>query len=75
MNHSQTGFEVGLWRTSSIGPKGGTKTVNDCAEVAPVAGGGAVIRNTKNRDGAMLMFTADEWSAFVAGVKAGEFDF
>ena len=26
------------------------------------------------KDGAALRFTADEWAAFVAGVKAGEFD-
>ncbi|GLZ50370.1 hypothetical protein Acsp06_65550 [Actinomycetospora sp. NBRC 106375] len=30
--------------------------------------------DTKSADGAPLRFTAEEWAAFVAGVKAGEFD-
>ncbi|MHC1563292.1 DUF397 domain-containing protein [Actinomycetospora sp. C-140] len=30
--------------------------------------------DTKAADGAPLRFTAEEWAAFVAGVKAGEFD-
>lgn len=32
------------------------------------------VRDSKNTLQAPLVFTADEWSAFVAGVKAGEFD-
>lgn len=31
------------------------------------------VRDSKN-PAAVLKFTADEWAAFVAGVKAGEFD-
>lgn len=30
--------------------------------------------DTKNGDAAGLRFTPAEWAAFVAGVKAGEFD-
>jgi predicted ThiF/HesA family dinucleotide-utilizing enzyme len=30
--------------------------------------------DTKSDDGPALRFTLDEWAAFVAGVKAGEFD-
>jgi len=33
------------------------------------------IRNSKNPDGPILAYTEDEWRAFVAGVRKGEFDF
>jgi hypothetical protein len=33
-----------------------------------------VVVDTKRPDGAGLRFTSEEWRAFVAGVKAGEFD-
>jgi len=32
------------------------------------------IRDSKDPDGTALHFTPEEWKAFVAGVKAGEFD-
>lgn len=32
------------------------------------------VRDTKDRNGSILTFTADEWSAFVEGAKDGEFD-
>jgi hypothetical protein len=34
-----------------------------------------LVRDSKNPDQAALSFTADEWTAFVAGVEAGEFRF
>jgi len=40
----------------------------NCAEVA------ILLRDSKNPDGPVLSFTPDEWRAFVAGVRAGEFD-
>jgi hypothetical protein len=32
------------------------------------------VSDSKDADGPVLVFTDDEWAAFVAGVKAGEFD-
>jgi hypothetical protein len=32
------------------------------------------VRDSKGRTSARLYFTVDEWEAFLAGVKAGEFD-
>ncbi|HLQ57816.1 MAG TPA: DUF397 domain-containing protein [Streptosporangiaceae bacterium] len=32
------------------------------------------VRNARDPDGPKLVFTPDEWQAFVAGVKDGEFD-
>jgi hypothetical protein len=45
-----------------------------CVEVA-IGRGSVLVRDSKNPDGPVLTFTADEWSAFVAGVTAGEFKF
>jgi Domain of unknown function (DUF397) len=46
----------------------------NCVEVGRTADGAVLVRDTKDRAQA-LTFTDEEWTAFVAGVKAGEFDF
>ncbi|MFD4554428.1 DUF397 domain-containing protein [Streptomyces sp. NPDC058469] len=45
----------------------------DCVEVAFVIGAVAM-RDSKNPDGAVLVFTPGEWATFKSGVQAGEFD-
>jgi hypothetical protein len=45
----------------------------DCVQVAFVDGRVAV-RDGKRPDGPVLLFTREEWDAFVAGAKDGEFD-
>jgi|HubBroStandDraft_6_1064221.scaffolds.fasta_scaffold498400_2 hypothetical protein len=72
------------WRTSSYSGANGS-----CVEVAPLPGaavGGAVaegpgetagmiaVRDSKNRGGPALVFTARQWRSFAAGIKAGELD-
>jgi hypothetical protein len=47
---------------------------NACVEVSDNLTGIVAVRDTKDRDGGTLIFTAPEWSAFVTGVKDGEFD-
>ncbi|MEU4607498.1 DUF397 domain-containing protein [Kribbella sp. NPDC023972] len=48
---------------------------NNCVEVALMPDGGAAVRDSKaNGRGPVLRFTAAEWDAFRAGMKAGEFD-
>jgi len=44
-------------------------------EVAPLPDGGAVVRDSKNRDREPFTFDRQEWVDFVLGVKNGEFDF
>jgi Domain of unknown function (DUF397) len=46
---------------------------DNCVEVAFVDGAIAV-RDSKNPTGPALLYTRDEWEAFVGGVKDGEFD-
>lgn len=42
-------------------------------EVAFV-GDGVAVRDSKQPDGQVLLFTQAEWDAFVGGAKDGEFD-
>ena len=58
------------WRKSSYsGSNGGA-----CVEVAALPDGTMALRDSKDPVGPKLAFTADEWAAFTASVKAGEFD-
>jgi len=66
-NGSQANFESGAWRKSSNSGDG------ECVEVA-IAVGAVGVRDSKNPDAGTLVFTAGEWSAFIRGVKSGEFD-
>jgi hypothetical protein len=54
-------------RSTFCNPEGG------CVEVARSASGSA-LRDAKDPGSPILRFTEAEWQAFVAGVKAGEFD-
>ena len=55
------------WRKSTYSGSG-----NNCVEVA-AGGPGIAVRDSKAPGGPKLVFTPEEWRAFVAGVKAGEF--
>jgi hypothetical protein len=44
-----------------------------CVEVATLDHLVAVL-DTKDREGPILVFRYDEWDAFLAGVRGGEFD-
>jgi hypothetical protein len=57
------------WRKSSFS---GYANKN-CVEVAPV-GGQIAVRDSKDPAGPALLFTRAEWSAFLLGANAGEFD-
>jgi hypothetical protein len=57
------------WQKSSL-----SMTNGNCVEVAPLGSGGVAVRDTKDRTGPVLRFTPDEWTAFLGGVRNGEFD-
>ena len=46
----------------------------NCVEVADLPDGTVGIRNSRDTDGPVLRFTPDEWVAFLAGARRGEFD-
>lgn len=45
----------------------------DCVEVAGLPGGAIGVRDSKDSEGPILRFTSDEWCAFIAGVRNGDF--
>lgn len=57
------------WRTSSYSGANG-----NCVEVAALPDGRVAVRDSKNPDGGMLIFTRAEMRAWLSGVRAGEFD-
>lgn len=59
-----------IWRKSTFsGSNGG-----QCVEVATNLPGVVALRDSKDPTGPALIFTPDEWAAFTAGVRAGQFD-
>ncbi len=56
------------WRKSSYSESG------NCVEVASLPDGKLVIRDSKDREVPLLVFTPGEWCTFLSGVKGGEFD-
>ena len=58
------------WRKSSW--SGGN--AGNCVEVARNLPGAVAVRDSKDPDGPKLTFAPDEWVAFTAGIKTGEFD-
>ena len=59
-----------VWRKSSrSGSNGG-----QCVEVARNLPGIVAVRDSKHRDGPVLIFGSSEWQSFASGVRAGEFN-
>ncbi len=57
-----------VWRKASKSGNNG-----DCVEVTFSLPGVIAVRDSKDPDGPVLAFTRDEWEAFLAGARAGEF--
>ena len=55
------------WRKSSFSGNNGCVETTESPEVVWV-------RDSKDLGGPVLAFTRHEWTAFLAGVRAGEFD-
>jgi hypothetical protein len=57
------------WIKSSLSHANG-----NCVEVMSLPSGEVAVRNSRNPEVPPLVFTADEWKAFISGAKNGEFD-
>lgn len=66
-------FTHDAWRGFVSEALTGSASNNDAVQVERTVDGGAVVRSP--HDGLELHFDGDEWSAFVSGAQAGEFDF
>jgi hypothetical protein len=61
-------LSTAVWRTSTRS----SSSCDSCVEVAFVNGAIAV-RDSRTPDSGILIFTPEEWDAFVEGTKDGEF--
>jgi hypothetical protein len=61
--------EHGEWRKSSFSTHAG-----NCVYFSQYGDGVIGLKNPRNTHGYAMLCSPDEWRAFVAGVKAGEFD-
>ena len=57
------------WVKSSLSFSNG-----NCIQVARLPGGTIGVRNSRDPDGPVLKFTPVEWTAFLGGCRAGQFD-
>lgn len=70
-NMSSKNVAYPMWVKSSLSTYNGT-----CVEIAQLSKNRVGIRDTKDDGrGPILVFSPKEWSAFLAGAKAGEFNF
>lgn len=60
------------WATSSYSSPEGDN--GNCVEVAMLPAATVGVRDSKDRGGPAHRVPADAWSAFLTGVRAGEFD-
>lgn len=68
--HDNPDWAGAVWRKTSFSNGNG----GNCVEVAELSRGHHAVRDSKDPAGPALVFTAAEWAAFTAGVRAGEFD-
>jgi len=59
------------WRKSTYS---GTTSGSECVELAALADGTIAVRNSNTPHTGTVHFTRSEMRAWIAGVKAGEFD-
>jgi uncharacterized protein DUF397 len=60
------------WRKSTRSPNGGGSS---CVELGPLAGSaGVAVRDTKDREGGVLVVADTSWIGFLGEVKRGAFD-
>ncbi|GAA3508129.1 hypothetical protein FHR32_007541 [Streptosporangium album] len=57
------------WRKSHFSNPSG-----NCVELAALPGGEVAMRNSRDPEGPVLIYTRLELDAFVRGVKSGQFD-
>jgi hypothetical protein len=65
---SADSINTAKWRKSSH-----SGAVGNCVELAPLANADMAVRNSRNPRGPALVYSGVDMSAFLAGVRAGDF--
>ncbi len=52
-----------------------SNATGNCVELAELPGGRVAVRNSRDPQGPVLIYTRDEIAAFVAGARGGDFDY
>ncbi|MFJ2770521.1 DUF397 domain-containing protein [Streptomyces sp. NPDC087300] len=68
-NGMSAGLIPGQWIKSRKSEANGT-----CIEAVGLPGGGVALRNSRDANGPALVYTVEEFDAFLDGAKKGEFD-
>lgn len=60
------------WRVSTRSGSGS----GDCVEVGPIADGSkrVAVRDSRDPDGSVIVYTWPRWAAFISALKDGEYD-
>ena len=66
---SEIDLSRAVWRKSRRSHQNGA-----CVEVARNLPGIVVVRDSKHRDGPVLIFAPHDWQSFIDGVKARQFN-